>query len=47
MSIPHRIYVGLGSLKLTVVLILCLTLLTYVGTLAQVDKGLFDAQRIY
>lgn len=47
MSIPHRIYVGLGSLKLTVILILCLTLLTFVGTLAQVDKGLFDAQRLY
>lgn len=47
MSILHRLYVGLGSLKLTVILILCLTLLTYVGTLAQVDKGLFDAQRLY
>ncbi len=47
MPLLHRIYVGLGSLKLTVVLLACLTLLTFVGTLAQVDKGLFDAQRLY
>lgn len=47
MSILKRIYVGLGSLKLTVILLLFLMLLTYVGTLAQVGKGLFDAQRTY
>jgi hypothetical protein len=36
-----------GSLKLTVVLLLLLALLTYLGTLAQIEHGLFMAQRLY
>lgn len=43
----RSLYQLLGSLKLSVVLLLLLALLTYLGTLAQVDKGLFEAQRLY
>jgi ResB-like family len=37
----------LASVKLSIVLILCLFLLTLLGTLAQVDLGLHEAQKTY
>ncbi|MFO1078066.1 MAG: cytochrome c biogenesis protein ResB [Planctomycetota bacterium] len=38
---------ALGSMKLTVVLIVLLALLTWLGTLAQVDDGIYYVQRDY
>ncbi|MFO1078717.1 MAG: cytochrome c biogenesis protein ResB [Planctomycetota bacterium] len=38
---------ALGSLKLSVVLVVLLALLTWLGTMAQVEHGLFVAQRDY
>lgn len=38
---------GLGSMKLSVVLLLLLGLLTWLGTMAQIQHGLFQAQRDY
>lgn len=43
----RNLYLGLGSLKLTVVLLALLALLTYVGTLSQVEHGLFVSQQRY
>ena len=37
----------LGSMKLAVVLLMLLAVLTWLGTLAQMDKGLFEVQREY
>jgi len=47
MTMLRKVFAGLGSLKLVVVLLLLLALLTYLGTLAQVDNGLFQSQRLY
>lgn len=43
----RKLYSLLGSPKLTVVVLLLLALLTYLGTLAQVEHGLFESQRRY
>lgn len=43
----RRLFLVLGSLKLAVVLLLLLGLLTYLGTLAQIENGLFQSQRLY
>ena len=43
----QRIYNALASLKLAVVTLLFLFLITLLGTLHQVEYGLFEAQRIY
>jgi len=37
----------LGSMKLSVVIVVLLGLLTWLGTLAQVDKGLYEVQKDY
>jgi len=43
----ERFVRGLGSQRLAVALLVLLGVLTWLGTLAQVDKGLFDVQREY
>jgi hypothetical protein len=47
MSVPRTTVRLLSSLRLTVVLLLLLMLLTYLGTLAQVEDGLYQAQKTY
>ncbi|MCR9244069.1 MAG: cytochrome c biogenesis protein ResB [bacterium] len=48
MSGPLKAVVGLlSSLKLAVVLVLLLGVLTWLGTLAQVENGLYEAQKLY
>lgn len=47
MSMLRTLFAGLGSVKLTVVLLLLLALLTYLGTLSQIQNGLFQSQRMY
>lgn len=42
-----RLFALLGSMQLAVCLLLLLGLLTWLGTLAQVDRGLWDVQREY
>jgi cytochrome c biogenesis protein ResB len=44
---PRRVLDALSSMKLTVVLLLLFGVLTFAGTLAQQDKGLFAVQRDY
>lgn len=43
----RKLFLAFGSLKLAVVLLLLLGLLTYLGTLAQIQNGLFQSQRMY
>ncbi len=46
-SMLHKLWNVLGSVKLVVVLLLLLALLTYIGTLAQIEHGLYESQRRY
>ena len=43
----RQVYDWLSSMKLTVVLLVLLGLLTWLGTLEQVDHGLFNVQKKY
>ena len=43
----EKIFKFLSSLKLTVVCLVCALILVFVGTLAQVNDGLYDAQARY
>ncbi|MEZ5963287.1 MAG: cytochrome c biogenesis protein ResB [Planctomycetota bacterium] len=47
MRMLRKLFVALGSLKLTVLLLLTLGLLTFLGTLAQIQNGLFQSQKLY
>ncbi len=46
-SLGRRLVDGLASMRLAVVLLVILGLLTWLGTLAQVNRGLWDVQREY
>ena len=46
-SVPEQLLRALGSMRLAVVLLVVLGLLTWLGTLAQVGRSLFDVQREY
>ena len=43
----QEIFELLSSLKLTCVLLVLLGLLTFLGTLEQVDRGIYDVQKQY
>lgn len=47
MTLARRLLHGLGSFGLACLLLLDLFLLTWFGTLYQVEHGLFEAQRLY
>ena len=47
MSVLRSVSRGLGSVGLSCVLVLLLALLTWLGTLAQVEHGLYEVQRRY
>lgn len=46
-TLGAQLVAALASMRLAVVLLVILALLTWLGTLAQVDRGLWDVQREY
>ena len=46
-SLPRELFAWLGSMKLAVCLLLLLAVLTWLGTLAQVERSTYDVQREY